>query len=177
MIFAKIGYDSDNNPFVCASVIPGVNPEPGVMQPYDVPHFRWLKIVNGEIAIVDPANDDLLKARHDAKEKINAIRDLKEVQGFPFMGKIMQSDAERSVPRIIVATLAAQAAIAADVNYVATWTCADNTELTLDASQTIQMSVAFAIYGQGLHAIAKTLKAQIDAAVTIEAVESVAWPA
>jgi hypothetical protein len=176
MIFAKIGYNSDNNPFVCASVIPDVNPEPGVMQPYDVPHFRWLKIVNGEIAIVDPANDDLLKARHDAKEKINAIRDTKETQGFSYMGKTLQSD-ERSVQRIGIAVQAAQAAIATSSPFVLTWTCADNTDLTVDAGQMIGMAVALATTAAGIHAIAKTLKAQIDAAVTIEAVESVAWPA
>ena len=160
---------------LCVSALVGVNTMPGVMQGYDVPDASWLRLVNGAIVITDPATDNLIAAKNTAKNRINTERDRRETIGFPYMSKTLQSD-ERSVQRITVAVQAAQAALSAPAAFSLTWTCADNTELTVDGAQMVGMAVALATNAATIHGTAKALKTQIAAATTQAAVEAIVWP-
>jgi hypothetical protein len=100
---------------------------------------------------------------------------LRETQGFPYLGKVFDSD-PRSVQRISVAVAAAQAALGAGAPFSIDWTCADNSTITMDGQQMAALPVAFAIWGDALHQQAKALRAQIEAATTVEDVQAVAWP-
>jgi hypothetical protein len=90
------------------------------------------------------------------------------------MRKPFDSDA-RSVQRISVACLAAQAAIAASEPFSIDWTAQDNSVVTLDGEAMIAMPAALASYALELHNHAKDLKAEIDAATTIAAVDAIVW--
>lgn len=108
-------------------------------------------------------------------EAINAERDLREVSGFTYLGKVFDSD-ERSTDRIQIAALAAQAAITTGNEYSVNWTTADNSVITLDAPGVLGMVVAFAQHGSQLHETAKTLKAQAASATTAAQLEQIVWP-
>ena len=120
-----------------------------------------------------PSLDDL-KARKRAA--INQERDTRETHGFEFNGKLFDSD-QRSTDRIQVAALAAQTSLMAGQTFSIDWTAADNTVVTLDAQGVLAMTASFAIYGATLHAVAKNLKEQVDAAETAEELEAIVWPA
>lgn len=106
---------------------------------------------------------------------VRSERDTRETAGFPYLGKTIDSD-PRSVQRINTAVQAAQAAAAANQPFTLFWTCQDNTTLELDATGMMEMPVALAVYANSLHETARTLRAQIDAATTPEAVEAITWP-
>lgn len=108
-------------------------------------------------------------------EAINEERDLREVSGFAYLGKVFDSD-ERSTDRIQIAALAAQAAITTGNEYSVNWTTADNSVIALDAPGVLGMVVAFAQHGSQLHETAKTLKAQAASATTAAQLEQIVWP-
>jgi len=98
--------------------------------------------------------------REVLKDKVKALRDQKETEGFAYMGKVFDSD-ERSVLRI---TQAALTAMAAGPTFTIDWTAADNSIVTLDQAAMIGMPAALAVYANQLHQSAKNHKAAIDAA-------------
>lgn len=107
---------------------------------------------------------------------IKAERNRLETAGFPYMGKVVDSDAESAL-RITGATSAAQAALAIGAPFSIDWTCKDNTVLALDASQVVGMLVALAQHADHLHQVSRTLRAAIYAEDATEAnVAAVAWP-
>lgn len=106
---------------------------------------------------------------------INAKRDELETSGFTYNGKTFDSD-QRSTDRIQIAALAAQTALMTSQPFSIDWTAKDNSVVTLDAQGMLGLATAFAQYGATLHATAKALKAQVDAATTVEKVEAVQWP-
>lgn len=71
--------------------------------------------------------------------------------------------------------MAAQAAQLAPADFSIEWTCRDNSIITLSRDQLIQMPLIMAQASNTLHEKARTLKAQIDAATSIEEIEAVAW--
>lgn len=107
--------------------------------------------------------------------EVKRQRDLLEASGFPYMGKVLDSD-ERSVQRITTVVQAAQAALGAQQPFSISWTCADNSLLALDAAGVIGMPVALAMYADHLHQIAKGLRSQIEAAANAAQVQAVVWP-
>lgn len=107
---------------------------------------------------------------------INAERDFRETDGFQFSGKNFDSD-QRSTDRIQMAALAAQAAIITGQQFNIVWTAADNTTIALDAAAMLGMAVAFAQHGAYLHEVAKSLKAQAQAATTQAQLDAIVWPA
>lgn len=126
-----------------------------------------------------PANLMPLKDAQDiAWASMKSTRDGKERQGFPYLGKRLDSDLT-SAQRITIAVQAAQAAIAAgaDKEFVLSWTCSDNTAISMTALQVLGMSVALAQYSNQLHETARTLRTQIYAATTVGDVQKVVWPA
>ena len=107
---------------------------------------------------------------------VKRLRDLKETQGFSYLGKVIDSD-ERSVQRITGAALAAQVIGA---GFAIDWTCADNSTLALDQSAMLGMPAALALRANALHTHARSLKATIDAATDEVALAAVdienGWP-
>jgi hypothetical protein len=108
------------------------------------------------------------------KSLINFARDTEESNGFEYLGKILDSD-ERSALRITMASLTAQLSIDIGQPFSIDWTCKDNSMLTLDGQQTIEMPKALAIHGLTLHGKAKYLKSLIDSATTLEEVKAIQW--
>lgn len=136
-------------------------------RPYQKYITRW-KAAGGE------PTRTLAQAKTDAHDQINSRRDTLEASGFTYLGKPFDSDS-RSVQRISVACLAAQAAIAAAEPFSIDWTAQDNSVVTLDGEAMIAMPAALASYALELHNHAKDCKAEIDAATTIAAVDAIAW--
>lgn len=131
-------------------------------------------------AELDPHPDAVLCAAKDELRKhINAERDRRETLPFPYLGKLFDSD-ERSVKRILAAAQAAQAALSANAPFEIEWVCADNTTITLDAQQMVGMPAAMAQHGYALHQHGRALKAQVEAADSLEALASIdpmaGWP-
>lgn len=137
--------------------------------------FRMFeKFVNRWKAADAPPVRTLEDVKRDCRSQINAERDTREQAGFPYLDKVLDSDA-KSVQRISITVQAAQAAMAVGQPFSVDWTCQDNTTLTMDAAQVMGMPVALALYAKQLHEHAQTRKAEIDAATTIEDAESVHW--
>ncbi|MCW3478797.1 DUF4376 domain-containing protein [Neisseriaceae bacterium JH1-16] len=127
-----------------------------------------------ELANAEPAVS-LQEAKDAAKERISDERDRLEAAGFPYQGKVFDSD-PRSVQRITSAALAAQSAKATNTPFEIDWAAADNSIVPLDADGVFGLPVALATYAAGLHATARALREEIGRAETVEAVEAVAWP-
>lgn len=126
---------------------------------------------------VEPADVGPLKAA--ARATINAERNAREQGGFPYAGRIIDSDMASCI-RIAGAASAAQAALAQQQPFSVDWTCADNSVLSLDAAGVIGMLAALAVHSDAMHQHARILKAQIDAAQDAAAVEAIdidaGWP-
>lgn len=118
------------------------------------------------------AESKFATAKEGKSQQVNRLRDEKEASGFPYLGKTFDSD-ERSASRIFGAVQAAQAAVAAGQPFVIDWTVQDNSVLTLDAQETIGMSVAMAQYANGLHQHARALKSQVDGATNTSELEAI----
>jgi hypothetical protein len=135
---------------------------------------EW-KFIEG---VFEPPNqvppETLEESKVTQKALINSARDTEESNGFEYLGKILDSD-ERSALRITMASLTAQLSIDIGQPFSIDWTCKDNSILTLDGQQTIEMPKALAIFGLTLHGKAKYLKSLIDSATTIEEVKAIQW--
>lgn len=94
--------------------------------------------------------------------------------GFVYMGKPIDSDRD-SVMAITGAAVAALASKSAGLPYSVTWTCADDTTITLDADGVLGMSVTLAQFADAQHTKGRPLKDAISAAVTAAAVNAVTW--
>lgn len=117
------------------------------------------------------------RAKLAKRAEINRARDAAEAAGFTYLGKPFDSNAQ-AIKRLYGAAMAAQSAIAGGA--VATdpfvdWTCADGTVLTMTYAQTAGVIAAMASVGNALHIKARTLKAQIEAATTVEEVSAIQW--
>lgn len=116
----------------------------------------------------------LANAKLTKREEINQVRNTKEASGFPYLGKVFDSD-QVSIQRITIAAQAAQLAKAAGHSYDILWTAKDNTQVLLNVDQVMSMPVAVATYANSLHITASDLKKQVDEAVDIPSVESITW--
>lgn len=114
---------------------------------------------------------DLTVEKTKAKDRITLARNAEEFAGFMAYGKEFDSDSD-SQRRILIAANTAQVVGEA---FSIEWTCADNSVLTLDYAQMLGLPAIMAQYGDTLHQKARTLKAQIDAATTLEEINAVVW--
>lgn len=121
----------------------------------------------------DPRNIPQLRA--DKWAEIKKVRDDLEQAGFPYLGKVLDSDPV-SVQRITTAVQAAQAAEASGTPFEISWTCADNTPLALDGPGMLGVPAALAAYGNSLHQTGVALRQAIEAATTPEAIAAITWP-
>ncbi|MFA5567461.1 MAG: DUF4376 domain-containing protein [Trueperaceae bacterium] len=126
---------------------------------------EWRRV--WEVVAVPPevAEQRLADAKAELRARINAERDAREEGGFDYLGERIDSGS-RSVQRIGVAVTAAQTAMATGAPFALDWTCADNSVLTMDATEVVGMSVALAVYGDSLHQYARVLKAAVSVAET-----------
>ena len=106
--------------------------------------------------------------------KIKADRNAAITGGFTYLNKPIDSDRD-SVMAITGAAVAALAAKAAGIPYSVTWTCADDSTLTLDADGVLGMSITLAQFADAQHTKGRPLKDAIKNATAVDAVEAVAW--
>jgi len=124
-------------------------------------------IINNEPVTVPPSLEENKVAKI---AEINQARDKMELTGFDYLGKRFDSDVN-AMRRISIAVQAAQSY----PDFIVEWTCQDNSTITLNAEQIIAMPLTMAVYGNELHQKARTLKAQIEAATTIDEVNLIDW--
>lgn len=114
---------------------------------------------------------DISFVRTLARDRITKARDAEESDGFTAYGKVFDSD-KRAIERI---TVGVQAAQAMGDSFTVEWTCKDNTTITLDRAQMEALPIFMAMAGDALHQKARTLKAQIDAATSMEEIDAIQW--
>jgi hypothetical protein len=116
---------------------------------------------------------EVLKA--GLRSKVNEKRNWYEVAGFPYMGKVFDSD-PRSFYRITTANDAALK----DPTFSIEWTVADNTKISMNAEQMLGVMPALAGYGQLIFNNSVSLKEQIEASETLEELQEIdietGWP-
>lgn len=117
--------------------------------------------------------DDLPKAQAKAWERVKASRDAAEASDFIVNGVAYQPD----VLRITGAALNALLAQLAGVPFSIDWTVSDDSVVTLNGAQMQGVGIALAQHINSVHAIGRTLRAQIAAAQTHAEVGAVTWPA
>lgn len=117
---------------------------------------------------IDPRT---LQAHKDAKwEDVKQSRTAAEYGGFTWDGSVFDSD-QVSQARINGAvTLATQ-----DGGFNVNWTLADNTVRILSAVDVIAVGVALGQHVNACHEKARVLRAQIEAAATVEDIEATVW--
>ena len=103
----------------------------------------------------------LQQKKNELCQRVTTMRDDLETQGFMFNGKLIESDS-RSVQRINTVVQAAQVAIAMNTPFQIEWACADNSSVTLYASDILGLPVQLALHANSLHQKAKLLKSNIN---------------
>lgn len=116
----------------------------------------------------------LEEAKSFVKNQINTARNIAERSGFVAYGKLFDSD-DKAIQRILGAAQAAVIAKQLGKPLSIEWTCADNTTLIMDADMLIEIPVILAQTADALHQKARTLKAQIDAATTLNEIAAIVW--
>jgi len=122
---------------------------------------------------VDPRTLAQIKAQH--WKAIKAERNAQEFGGFTWDGSTFDSDAI-SQSRVQGAAQLAQIAIAQEHPFAIDGSLAVNATRTLSAQQMIAVGVAMGTHIQTQHGTARVLRQQIEAAVSAQEVEAVAWP-
>lgn len=119
-------------------------------------------------------------ARARAWEAVKAARDAHESGGAASPLGVVDSDPV-SIGRITGAVVMAQVALGAGAPFTIDWTMADNSTETHDAAAMIAMGVAVGAHVDAVHAHARTLRGEIEAATTLEALAAIdfegGWPA
>ena len=117
----------------------------------------------------DPRSLEDLK--NEQWEYIKQIRTQKEQAGFTWNNNIFDSDIVSQQKILGAAQLATL-----DPNYVVDWTLQNNSVITLNAEQVIEVGRALGEHLTQLHLISQQLRQQIDAATNKQQVEAVIWP-
>jgi|GEM_PF-6251990 len=133
------------------------------------------RVIDGEWTYVEPQGSTLEELKELKRQQINDIRNAEEQSVFLFAGNPYDADKD-SVQRISIAAQNAVVTKMAGVPFKETWTLADNTTVILDADGMLGVSQALAVHSATVHAIARQLKEQIDAATTPEELEAITWP-
>lgn len=106
---------------------------------------------------------------------IKSQRSALEFGGFTWDGSAFDSDPQAQA-RIQGGVQLATIAAAQSQPFSIDWTLADNTVRTLSGADMIAVGMTLAAHVQAVHAIARTLRLQIEAATTLAEVEAVVWP-
>lgn len=116
----------------------------------------------------------LEKIKQNKWNEIKAIRDKKERDPLPYLGKLFDFDSLAS-DRLQWAIDAARSAVALGGQFETDWTCYDNSVITLSANDIIGIPLAVAQRSNELHVKARQYRQDIDNAETVEEVEAVIW--
>jgi hypothetical protein len=137
-----------------------------------------VKRVDGELIFMQrqrsPAKQ-LDIARGTKRMELNNARSSAEYAHFVFDGSSFDADAD-SQRRIAGAVQLAGISATVGQPYSVNWTLADNTVRTLSGAEMIGVGIALGQHVQAAHETAQTLKAQLDAATTLEEVAAITWP-
>lgn len=106
---------------------------------------------------------------------IKSQRSALEFGGFTWDGSAFDSDPQAQA-RIQGGVQLATIAAAQSQPFSIDWTLADNTVRTLSGADMIAVGMTLAAHVQTVHAIARALRLQIEAATTLAEVEAVVWP-
>lgn len=129
---------------------------------------------DGKYQIVELPEPSLIELKEAKREEINAARNAAEQGGFPYKGKIFDSDPISCI-RISSAAQAMQmAAMSEDVPTI-TWTCQDNTTIDLTAAELMGLVVALAEWSNACHQKATQIKTLLEECQTPEEVEKISW--
>ena len=140
-----------------------IPPKPGAIYVWDWVAKQWL----------DPRTIANLKS--EQWTAIKSQRSALEFGGFTWDGSAFDSDPQaqaRIQGGVQLATIAASQSQPFSID----WTLADNTVRTLSGADMIAVGMTLAGHVQTVHAIARTLRLQIEAATTLAEVEAVVWP-
>ena len=141
--------------------------------PPDTELATWAWNLATERYVAEPT---LAAHRLAAWARIKAARTAAERE--PLAVGLMSFDAdEASQQRIAGAVQMAQLAIASgqDAGWSIIWTLADNTAATLTAAQMIGVGLALAARTSAIHAKGRDLRAQIDAAGSLDELNAITW--
>jgi len=155
--------------------IPTASLEGALMQREDVEQalvgLTDLPLYGG--AVITDQTGTLQAAKERAWTAVKAARSVAEEGNFVFEGGSYQADKVRINGAVQLAVLAK----AGGVPFSETWTLADNTTRELDADQVITLGLALGQYVSDVFATGRALRDQINAAETIEEVQTIGWPA
>jgi hypothetical protein len=135
----------------------------------------WTEISKADYDAANQVIETPEQIKLKLRTKVNEKRNWYEVAGFPYMGKVFDSD-PRSFYRITTANDAAFK----DPSFSIEWTVADNTKLAMNAQEMLGVMPALAGYGQLIFNNSVALKAAIEAAETVEELQDIdidsGWP-
>lgn len=116
-----------------------------------------------------------MEQRKDAKwQEIKRQRETAEFGGFAWNGHVFDSDLT-SQSRIQGAAQLAQIALAQSQPFEIDWTLADNTVVTLDATDMLSVGMTMGTHIATTHAHSRILRAQIESAQTIIELDYIQW--
>lgn len=113
-------------------------------------------------------------ARLEKWSLIKAARDAHENGGFDTAWGRFDSD-PASQTKLIGAAQLASIALAQGAPFGIEWTLQDNTSVPLDAMQMIAVGAALAAHIDAAHQRGRQLRAQIEAATTLQDLEAIQW--
>jgi hypothetical protein len=128
--------------------------------------------------VVEDAADTLEAARTRAWARIKASRSAAEYGGFDCQigGVTMRFDGDAENQRRLQGAVAlAQVAAAVNQPFAVTWTLADNSVVTLSASNITAAGVALGTHVTACFDRGRTLRAQIEAATTKAELDAIIW--
>ena len=96
-----------------------------------------------------------------------------EGAGYSHNGKLIATD-DRSLMRIGTAASSAQTAVMTSEPWEVQWTCADGSDVALNASGMLVLHLGIARRGAAIHYAARALHAEVDAAESLACCEGVA---
>lgn len=128
----------------------------------------------GKYQIIKLPEPSLEELKNLKREEINAARDAAEQGGFPYKGKIFDSDLISCI-RISSAAQAMQVAPMSEEVPTITWTCQDNTTIDLTAADLDGLVVALAEWSNTCHQKATQIKTLLEECQTPKEVEKISW--
>lgn len=129
---------------------------------------------DGTYQIVKLPEPSLSELKEAKRAEINAARNAEEQGGFPYKGKVFDSDPISCI-RISSAAQAMQMTAMAEDVPVITWTCQDNSTIDLTVADLMGLVVALAEWSNTCHQKATQIKTLLEECQTPEEVEKISW--
>lgn len=150
---------------------------PGLLEEAETMLRMWQDSpLAGGSEAADVGGTPLEVAKAQKWREILAERDRREFG--TFVAGVYELDCDpKAQARIQGAVQLASLAAANGQPFSIDWTMADNTVVTLNAATMVGIGQALALHVGQVHATARALRSQIDAAATVAAVQEIAWPA